>query len=47
MLNSEFNEAFKQWENDEITKREVYERIKDIQEIPDRVKDNWNPDTEV
>lgn len=44
MLNSKFEEATKKFQNDKITKQEAYERIKNIKEVPDRIKENWEPD---
>ena len=43
MLNPDFQEAVDKYANDKITKQEAYEQIKSINEVPNRVKDNWNP----
>jgi hypothetical protein len=46
MLNSEVREAIQKFEKNEITKQDVYNKIKDITEVPDHVKENWEPDND-
>ena len=40
-LNQTLRKAVADYENKEISHIEVYERIKNIEEIPESVKQNW------
>lgn len=40
-LNQTLNKAVADYENKEISRTGVYERIKNIEEIPESVKQNW------